>query len=94
MKTRLNFMTSQHHRIRYYVVREIPRVGKSIQPKLISEQLKLPMDRVNKILRELEENLFFLVRNKRGHVSWAFPVTAQRTPHRLRFSSGERTYAA
>jgi len=94
MKTRLSFMTSQHHRIRRYLVREIPRTGRPIQPKLISEQLKLPIDRVNEILDDLEGNLFFLVRNERGHVCWAFPVTAERTPHQLRFSSGERIYAA
>jgi len=49
---------------------------------------------VNEILDDLEGNLFFLVRNERGHVSWAFPVTAEQTRHRLRFSTGERIYAA
>ncbi len=94
MKARLSFMTRQHHRLRYFVVRELPRIGKPIRPEFISETLKLPLARVNEILRDLEANLFFLVRNKRGHVSWSFPVTADRTPHRLRFSTGQRIYAA
>jgi hypothetical protein len=34
------------------------------------------------------------VRNGRGEVSWAFPVTAEKTAHELRFSTGERCHAA
>jgi hypothetical protein len=49
---------------------------------------------VKGILDELERNLFFLVRNAQGAVSWAYPVTVEPTPHQLRFHSGERLYAA
>ena len=45
-------------------------------------------------LAELERRLFFLVRNRVGEVSWAFPVTAEVTPHQLTFPSGERRYGA
>jgi len=94
MKTRLSFMTRQHHLVRYFVVRRLPRSGRPIPPETIAAKLKLPLPRVNAILAELEERLFFLVRDERGHVSWAYPVTAEETPHRLSFSSGERIYAA
>jgi len=56
--------------------------------------LMIPFDRVVEILAELQKRLFFLVLNDAGEVSWAFPVTTDRTPHRLRFSSGERVFAA
>ena len=46
------------------------------------------------LLDDLEKHLFFLVRDRGGNVSWAFPVTSDRTPHRLRFSTGERIFAA
>jgi hypothetical protein len=46
------------------------------------------------LLDDLERSLFFLVRDHRGNVSWAFPVSSDRTPHRLRFSTGERIFAA
>jgi hypothetical protein len=94
MKTRLSFMTRQHHLVRYFVARTLPRFGQPIPPDLIAAKLKLPLARVNAILAELEAKLFFLVRDKRGHVSWAYPVTAEITPHRLSFSTGERIYAA
>ncbi|MEJ2220800.1 MAG: hypothetical protein P8X80_08295, partial [Desulfobacterales bacterium] len=38
----LGFMTKAHHLIRYFVVRELPRLGKPIPPELISDELKIP----------------------------------------------------
>ena len=90
----LSFMTEEHHMIRYFVVRELPHIGKPIPPELISEELKMSLSRTTKILDDLERNLFFLVRNEQGEVSWAFPVTADKTPHQLTFSTGERLNAA
>jgi hypothetical protein len=94
MKTRLSFMTRDHHLVRYFVVRELLRTGRPIAPEIIASRLMLSLPRVNEILGELEERLFFLVRNESGHVAWAYPVTADETPHRLIFSTGERIYGA
>ena len=93
-ETRLGFMSEEHHRVRYFVVRELQRTGKPMQQEFISQSLKLPVVRVNTILDELERNLFFLVRNSQGAVTWAYPVTVERTPHQVTFSTGERLYAA
>ena len=94
IKTRLNFMTRQHHLVRYFVVRTLPRMGRPIPPDLIAEKLMLRLPRVNAILRELEEKLFFLVQDEHGQVSWAYPVTTDKTPHHLSIDTGERIYAA
>jgi hypothetical protein len=91
---RLDFMTEDHHRIRDYVVFEIPRLREPITPKMISESLDLNNERVNIILSELERNMTFLFRDQRGAVTWAYPVTVDRTPHQVTFSSGEQIYAA
>lgn len=90
----LAFMSNDHHRIRNFVVTEIPRSGGPIPPQEISRRLQLRPDRVAEILDELERNLFFVVRNDRGAVVWAFPVTAEPTRHRLKLDSGERLWAA
>jgi hypothetical protein len=90
----LAFMSEDHHRVRYFVVREIPRVAKPLAPGLIAESLELPRDRVIQILEDLERNLTFVFRNSEGAVSWAYPVTTDPTPHRVRFSTGEETSAA
>jgi hypothetical protein len=65
-----------------------------MRPEFISQKLKLPLARINAILEELERNLFFLVRNEQGAVSWAYPVTVDHTPHHLTFTTGEQLYAA
>jgi hypothetical protein len=93
-ETRLGFMSEEHHLVRYFVVRELPSIGKPMQPEFISQSLELPVVRVNNILDELEKKLFFLVRNSQGAVTWAFPVTVEKTPHELAFSTGERLHGA
>ena len=90
----LGFMTPEHHLVRNFAVRELPHVGEPLSPQFISQRLDLPVARVNAILDELEKNLTFLFRNPQGAVAWAYPVTADQTPHRVTFSTGEQVYAA
>ena len=91
---RLSFISEEHHRVRYFVVRELPSRGRPLGPEEISSAVQLPLEQVETILDELDTKLFFLVRNERGAVAWAYPVTVDPTPHHLSFSSGERLYAA
>ena len=67
-QARLKFMTGEHHRIRYFVVKELVNRQKPIEPEVISEKLKIPLEQVNFILEELERKLFFLVRNEQGAI--------------------------
>jgi hypothetical protein len=87
-------MTAEHHRIRNYVVTEIPRVGRPLSPQSIALRLDIPQHRVVDILADLEAHMTFLFRDEEGAVEWAYPVTAAPTPHRMTFSSGERISAA
>lgn len=93
-RKRLAFMTEDHHRVRYFVVKELPLYGRPIPPDLISRELALAEDLVAGILDDLEKNLVFLVRDENGEVAWAFPVTTDVTAHEISFSSGERLYGA
>jgi len=93
-KKRMQFMTEDHHRVRYFVVEQIARRGEPLTPETIGGALDIEPGRLAGILDELEANLFFLVRNDAGAVSWAYPVTAEETPHRLVFSTGERLHGA
>jgi hypothetical protein len=89
----LTFMTEDHHRVRDYVVTELPRAGEPLPPESIAEALDLGIPRVRTILDELEQHLTFLFRNDRGEVTWAYPVTVDETPHRARFSTGEEAFS-
>ena len=90
----LTFMSADHHRVRDFAVTELPRTGAPLAPGGIAARLNLPVERVRLILDELEKNMTFLFRNPQGEVIWAYPVTVEPTPHRVKFSSGEEVYAA
>ena len=88
------FMTEEHHLVRDYVVMHLLGAEGPIAPEQISEATGLSPGRVISILEELEKRLVFLFRNDRGSVLWAYPVTADTTPHLVSLSSGERGRAA
>jgi hypothetical protein len=94
MASRLAFMSRNHHVVRDFAVRELPRQDRTISPIQIAQTTALKLQTVSAILTELERNLFFLVRDPEGNVNWAFPVTTSPTPHRLRFSMGEKIFGA
>ena len=88
-------MTPEHHAVRNFAVREIPyEHGRPIKVDRLAATLGLPLPKVKAIVEDLERHLFFLVRNESGDISWAFPVTTDPTPHRLKFSTGERAHGA
>jgi hypothetical protein len=90
----LAFMTPEHQLVRDFVVREMPRLHTPVSPETIATAVHLPLDRVRCLLDELEQAMTFLFRNAAGEVAWAYPVTVEKTPHQVAFSSGEKLYAA
>ena len=89
----LSFMSEQHHAVRNHVVKELPRGGKPLPPESIAQAVNLPEDRVVAILDDLEKHMTFLFRNEQGSVTWAYPVTVDKTPHHIALSTGESACA-
>jgi len=89
----LRFMTDDHHRLRDFAVTELARTGAPLPPTTISEHLDLDLDRVDKILEDLEKRMLFLYRSRGADVTWAYPVTVDETPHHATFSTGEQAYS-
>lgn len=87
-------VSASHRAVHHFVVRELPRFGSPMPPQTIAEGLDLPLPTVIEILSELEARKIFLFRDEEGSVVWAYPVTAEQTPHHIRFKSGETLYAA
>jgi hypothetical protein len=90
----LSGLDEEQRRVHHFVVRELPRLGRPMSPDFVAEKLQMAEGRVVEILDELERRLIFLYRPEGRDVVWAYPVTAEPTPHRLGFSSGERFWAA
>lgn len=89
-----DFMTRDHHRVRDFAVLELPRAARPLPPTYLAGRLDLHVARVVSILDELEAGMTFVFRDEAGAVTWAYPVTVDRTPHRVTFESGEEVYAA
>ncbi|MFH1981877.1 MAG: hypothetical protein ABIL58_08530 [Pseudomonadota bacterium] len=90
----LRFMTAGHRRVHHFVVRELPRYGRPVTPDDIAGALDLSRETVISILDDLQRHMTFLFRNPGGAVTWAYPVTVEKTPHRIDFDTGESIHAA
>jgi hypothetical protein len=90
---RLQFMTPDHHRVRDFAVDRLFRSGTPLPPDEIARSLELPPRRVGEILDDLERHLTFLFRRSGPEVTWAYPVTVDKTPHRAIASTGEEAYS-
>jgi hypothetical protein len=94
VKKSTRFMSPDHQRVHHYVVRELPRIGRPIPAEKVARELSLSREHAVDILNDLEKHMTFLCRNEQGQVVWAYPVTIEKTPHRISFNSGEQLYAA
>ncbi len=93
-RTKLGFMSEEHHLVREFAVRELPKLGEPLTPDFIAEELDLPIDRVKGILDDMDKEMSFVCRSAEGTVVWAYPVTSETTPHHVTFSTGEQVHAA
>lgn len=87
-------MPTDFRNVHHFVVRELPRIGKPLPEGMIAGELGIAIDRVRTALDYLEKRMTYLYRNKAGEVIWAYPVTVEKTPHRIAFNTGEELYAA
>lgn len=81
-------------RVQHFAVREIPRRRQAIAPEIFARELDLTLDEVHLILDELERRMTFLCRRGSDDVDWAYPVTADPTPHQVRIDGGAAFSAA
>jgi len=92
--TRRSALEPDQRRVQHFAVREIPRRREAIAPEVFAAELGLPPGEVSLILDELERRMTFLCRRGGEDVVWAYPVTAEQTPHQVRMDGGEAFSAA
>jgi hypothetical protein len=81
-------------RVQHFAVREIARRREPIAPDVFARELDLPAEEVSQILDELERRMTYLCRRGGESVNWAYPVTAEPTPHQVRIDGGAAFSAA
>jgi transcription initiation factor IIE alpha subunit len=90
----LDFMTPGHRRVHHFTVNTIPGRSTPLPPEEIAGALNIEISKVNDILADLEQHMTFLFRDHQGAVTWAYPVTVEKTPHHLTFDDGRTCFAA
>ena len=86
--------SSEKRAVHHYVVRELPRQGEPLALESIARGLELPLEKVTRLVAELEQAKTFLYRKNSERIDWAYPVTVDDTPHNVIFSTGEQVNAA
>jgi hypothetical protein len=91
---RLEFMTPDHHRIRNLAVTRVAEGKGPVRVDWLAERLSMTPSEVDARLDELERALFFLVRDSEGNINWAFPFSAEVTPHAVDLGRERPTWGA
>ena len=91
---KMSKLEPDERRVQHFAVREIPRRRAAIAPAVFAAELDLPLNEVGLILDELERRMTFLCRRGGEDVVWAYPVTAEETPHQVRIDDGKAFSAA
>lgn len=94
MSRTIAFMGPDHHAVRNFSVCEVARTGAPVTAEHIAGAVDLSVNRVVELLEELERKMVFVSRNTNKAVTWAYPVTADVTNHRIEYASAKPTYGA
>jgi len=86
--------SNEKRAVHHYAVRELPRQGEPLALESIARGLDMPLEKVARLVDELEQAKTFLYRENGKRIDWAYPVTANATPHKVTFSTGEQINAA
>ena len=68
----LAFMTPDHHKVRDFVVLELPKTGAPLSAETIASRVALPLLHTQQIIAELEKHMTFLFTNSGER--WPGPI--------------------
>ena len=81
-------------RIQHFVVRQMPISGMPLSLEYLAQALEMSRQKVQTIVEDLEKRKTFMYRYNSEAINWAYPVTVDKTPHHITFSTGEEVNAA
>jgi len=93
-KAKAALLSAQERTIHHYIVKKMAIAQEPITAELVSEELSIPVDRVEKAIDKLEGMKTFLYRSDSKAINWAYPLSLENTGHEMSTSTGERFFAA
>jgi len=93
-KAKAALLSTEERKIHHFIVSKMATAQEPITAELVSEELDIKMEMVEKTINKLEEMKTFLYRSDGLGINWAYPLSLEDTGHKMTACTGERFFAA
>ena len=93
-RAKAELLSEEERQVHYFVVKKMAVAKEPITAELVSEELGIEVNRVEKIIDKLEGLKTFLYRSDGKGINWAYPLSLENTGCRMTASTGEQFFAA
>ena len=93
-KAKARLLSEEERRVHHFVVKKMAVAKEPITAELISQELGISLEKVEKIIDKLEGLKTFVYRSDGKGINWAYPLSLENTSHRMTASTGEEFSAA
>ncbi len=93
-KAKAALLSKEERKIHHFIVVKMAGAQTPLTSEHISNELEIPIARIEKALDKLEMLKTFLYRSDGKDINWAYPLSLVDTGHRITVSSGEMFFAA
>lgn len=87
-------LSYEERRIHHFIVKKMAVAKEPVTAELISDELGISLETVEKTIDKLENLKTFLYRSDGKGINWAYPLSLANTGHQMAASTGERFFAA
>jgi hypothetical protein len=93
-RTKAELLSEEEQRVHHFVVKKMAVAKEPITVEIISKELDISLETVEKIIDKLEDLKTFLYRSDGKGINWAYPLSLDNTGHKMTVSTGEEFSAA
>ena len=93
-KAKAELLSEEERKVHYFVVKKMAVAKEPITAELISEELGISVETVEKTIDKLEVLKTFLYRSDGTGINWAYPHSLENTGHKMTAGTGESFFAA
>ncbi len=93
-RAKAELLSEEERSIHHFVVRKMVVASEPILAELISEELGISQEEIERIIDKLEGLKTFLYRSDGQGINWAYPLSLENTGHKMTASTGEQFFAA